>query len=254
MQVHPLFKYPQSALDTLLASIPFYKTVKAQDEEQYELLMTFSRVIEYEAGEILARQSAEDRWLYFMLRGQMLVVKNEVDNAENESLDPSTGTIISRINPGEVFGDMAFFLRQNAEKGKPNAPNPDRKHSPVRVVADPDASKILLFGTNMLVFGRLHDFKRIKLSTKLAYYRNAVHNLRWKLEMFRAGHPDVSFADEHRQVKMYLGEKDTLVELENLHEQAVQLSICVVRWNRELNKRSDEEEGQLDVQALQSLD
>ena len=253
MEIHPLFKYQQDALDTLLASIPFYKAVKAEDQEQYELLMTFSQVIEYAPGEVLARQSAEDRWLYFMLRGQMLVIKEgDHEESANETTQ-SSGTIISRINPGEVFGDMAFFLRQNAQKGAPNAPNPDRKRSPVSVMADPDASKILLFGTNMLVFGQLHDFKRIKLATKLSYYRNAVHNLRWKLEMFRAANPDVSFANDHRKVKMYLGEKDSLSELEDLHEQAVQLSIFVVKWNRELNTRKDEEKGQLDVKALQSL-
>ena len=244
MEVHPLFKYQQDALDTLLASIPFYKTVKAQDEDQYELLMTFSQVIEYEPGEKLARQTSEDRWLYFMLRGQMLVVKSGEGDEQDE--------IISRINPGEVFGDMAFFLRQNAKRGAANAPNPERRESPVRVVADPDANKILLFGTNMLVFGQLHDFKRIKLTTKLAYYRNAVHNLRWKLEMFRASHPEAGLANEHRAVKMYLGEQDTLEELNDLHDQAVQLSICVVRWNRYLNEKVQQKK--LDMNALQSLD
>ena len=247
MEVHPLHRYPKESLDTLLASIPFYKLVKSEDDAQYETLMTFSKIIEYKPGELLEQQKADDRWLYFLMRGQLIVV----NNSEN-----SRGRIIAHIAPGEVFGDMAFFLRQNSKNSVKKADaseQPAETKRAVSVMADPNATRILLFGTDMNVFGQLNDFKRISLPTKLHYYRNVVHNLRWKLEMFRVSHPDVEFASEHRSVKVYMGPKDSVQELQNLHDQACALSIFVVRWNRLLNSKSDETPKTLDVDSLDKL-
>lgn len=230
MEVFPLQRYPRQSLDNLLASIPFYKAVRQQDQDQYETLMTYSRIIEYRPGELLLEQGAEDRWLYFLLKGQLVVLVNA--DKENQ------GEIVNYITPGEVFGDMAFFIKQKRT---------------ATVMADPNCIRVLVFGTDITCFGELTYFRRISLDTKLIYYRNVVHNLRWKLEMYRMQHPGESFASDHRKVKLYSGTKSTEEELISLHDQAVSLSHLLVQWNHHLNKNQKSPKSNLDLHSLNSL-
>jgi cAMP-binding proteins - catabolite gene activator and regulatory subunit of cAMP-dependent protein kinases len=99
MDVHPLNKYRQDSLDTLLSSIPFYKAIKQRDQYQYDLLMRYSRVIEYRPGEVLMEQGQKDQWLYFLLKGQLAVV---VGGGKQDR------KVVNYITPGEVFGDLAY--------------------------------------------------------------------------------------------------------------------------------------------------
>ena len=230
MDVYPLQRYPRQSLDNLLASIPFYKAVRAQDEEQYETLMTYSRIIEYRPGELLLEQGSEDRWLYFLLKGQLVVLVNADEDKQGE--------VVNYITPGEVFGDMAFFVKQKRT---------------ATVMADPNCIRVLVFGTDITCFGELTYFRRINLNTKLTYYRNVVHNLRWKLEMYRMQHPQESFASEHRKIKLYSGSKDTVEELVSLHDQAVALSHLLVQWNQHLNQHRQSPKANLDFESLNSL-
>jgi cAMP-binding proteins - catabolite gene activator and regulatory subunit of cAMP-dependent protein kinases len=183
MEVHPLHHYQQDSLDKLLSSIPFYKGVKQRDQWQYDVLMSYSRIIEYRPGEVLLEQGQNDQWLYFLLRGQLAVV---VGSGETER------KVVNYITPGEVFGDLAVLI--------------DHERT-ATVVADPHCKSVLVFGTDFQVFGDLADIHKITLATKLEYYRNMVHNLRWKLEVYRMSYPDHSFASNHRKVKLYSGKK-----------------------------------------------
>ncbi len=228
MEVQPLQKYPQQSLDVLLSSIPFYKAVKQLDSYQYDLLMRHSRVIEYRPGEVILEQGHRDEWLYFLLKGQ-LEVRTGGDKEQK---------VVNYITPGEVFGDLAVLFDQVRT---------------ATVVADSNSKKILVFGTDFKYFGQLEDFRPISLATKLIYYRNMVHNLRWKLEVYRVTFPDQPFASEHRKVTLYHGPKDSLDELISLDQQARALAQLLVNWNNEFDRLGLNPRGQMGSSSLAAL-
>lgn len=212
MEVHPLHKYPESTLDNFLRAIPFYKAIMSQDRGQYDLLMSHSRVVEFDPGEIVIEEGQQDQWLYFLVKGQLAVLVG--DDAYEKKL-------INYITPGEVFGDLAVLLEHKRT---------------ATVVSDSNCKKVLVFGTDFQVFGGLEDFSFISLTTKLVYYRNMVHNLRWKLEVYRMSFPDKSFASDHRKVKLFSGTKETREELLSLDCQARALARLLVNWNLEFDR------------------
>jgi len=226
MEVHPLYHYQQESLDSLLSSIPFYKAVKQRDQWQYDLIMSYSRVIEYSPGEMLLEQGQRDQWLYFLLRGQLAVV---IGSGKHER------KVVNYITPGEVFGDLAVLV--------------DHLRT-ATVVADPNCKSVLVFGTDFQVFGELEDFSKVSLATKLEYYRNMVHNLRWKLEVYRMSYPDQSFASNHRKVKLHTGKRDTFEELKSLDEQARALARLLLNWNVEFDRLSISPREKMDYTAL----
>jgi len=213
----------------LLSSIPFYKAVRQRDEWQYDVLMSFSRIVEYRPGEVLLEQGQNDQWLYFLLRGQLAVV---VGSGETER------KVVNYITPGEVFGDLAVLI------------NHERTAT---VVADPHCKSVMVFGTDFQVFGELEDISTINLATKLEFYRNMVHNLRWKLEVYRMTYPDQAFASNHRKVRLYTGIRDTLEELKSLDEQARSLARMLVNWNFEFDKLSISPRERLDYSSLMAI-
>ena len=172
MEVQPINGFSQEVIRTLLTSIPFYKDVMSQDQWQYDLLMSHSRIIEYSPSEVVLQKGEKDKWLFFLLKGQLNVIVGEKPNEK----------IVNQITPGEVFGDLAVLF--------------DQKRT-ATVLADRSAKKVMVFGTDFQIFGDLKDFNLISLKTKLTYYRNMVHNLRWKLEMYRTKFPTSELASEH---------------------------------------------------------
>ena len=206
MDILSIHQCPQDSVDGFLSSIPFYREIKQQDQWQYDLLMRHSKLIEYRPNEVVLEKGQTDQWLFFLLKGRLQVVVG--DSAESR--------VVNEITPGEVFGDLALLFNHVRT---------------ATVKADPSAKKILVFGTNFNVFGKVTDCSLIKLSTKLLYYRNMVHNLRWKLEMYRSTYPENDFSSEHRKVKLYSGPKNTIEELKSLDEQARQYAKLLVAWN-----------------------
>lgn len=229
MEIRSLQQFPQESIDVLLQAIPFYKTVKQQDEWQYDLLMRYSRIIEYLPGEVILQQGQQDHWLYFLIKGQLVVF---LDGSLDRSL------VVNYITPGEVFGDLAVLMDQPRS---------------ATVKADSNCKKVLVFGTDFEVFGALGDLHRISLQTKLVYYRNMVHNLRWKLEVYRMTYPEHTFASNHRKVHLYTGPKETLDELRSLDEQARKLAHLLVDWNLEFDRLSLQPRETLDLQSLAAI-
>lgn len=234
MDVQPLHRYPQESIDSLLLSIPFYRAVKSLDQYQYDLLMRYSRVIEYQPGEVVLEKGRRDEWLYFLLKGQLEVLSGK----HLDKGDVSESVVVNYITPGEVFGDLAVLL--------------DHERT-ATVVADSNSKRIVVFGTDFRVFGELEDVRPIALATKLIYYRNMVHNLRWKLEVYRISYPEKSFASDHRKVKLFTGQRDSMAELISLDKQARALANLIVLWNAEFNRLGVPPRSHVDKSSLQAL-
>lgn len=208
MEIKPLHKFPRDTLERWLSTVPFYKAVKQQDNRQFEILLQQSRVACYGPGELVLKRGERDEWLYFLLKGRLLVYPDE----------RCQGEPINVITPGEVFGDLAMLVGSERT---------------ATLKADPNSREVMVFASDFRIFGDLRATQPISLQTKITYYRNTVHNLRWKLEVYRSQHPQHSFANRHRQVKLYTGTKDTQEELKALHAQAQALARLLLEWNGE---------------------
>lgn len=208
MEIRPLRKFPRDQLERLLLTVPFYKTIKQQDDWQFEVLLQHSHIACFAPGEVVLQRGERDSWLYFLLKGQLLVYPDE---------QCQEGPV-NAITPGEVFGDISMLV--------------DSART-ATLVADPEGREVMVFASDFRVFGDLDATQPISLQTKLTYYRNTVHSLRWKLEVYRAQNPQHSFANKHRQVKLYTGPKGTAEELRALHAQAQALAHLLLEWNGE---------------------
>lgn len=215
IDARPDYKIPRETLDLLLSGIPFFKALKQQDQLQYEYLLKVSRVLAYDPGEIVLQKGDSDQWLYFLLKGKLAVYVG----------DPLKGELVNYITSGEVFGDIAQLLKQSRTAS---------------VIADKSARQSMVFALDFSVFGSLGSHHPISLKTKLIYYRNMVHNLRWKLEVYRSQHLQHPLANKHRQIKLFTGLKDTQEELNSLHEQATGLAMLLTEWNKEFGSLPSE--------------
>lgn len=215
MEIKLLSKLSRDYVEQLLSGIPFFKLVKQQDAWQFELLLQASRIVTYLPGEIVLQRGDSDPWLFFLLKGRLAVY---VD-------DPLKGELINYVTPGEVFGDLAQLM------GQPRT---------ATVLAESSCRESIVLATDASIFGDISSTRPITIQTKLAYYRNTVHNLRWKLEVYRSQHLQHSLANKHRQVKLYTGTKETLQELSALHEQAQALAGLLLEWNAEFGALADE--------------
>ena len=214
MQTQSTGSVRKDDVERLLQYIPFFKQVQQEDEQQMQTLVAFSRVSVLEAGQTFINFGSQDQWLYFLLRGEL-----EVSYQSSQSLSVR----VNKINAGEVFGEIALLLDQP-------------RSADIRV--SDNCRQALIFGLDYNAFGRLTDFSLISLATKLAFYQNVVHNLRWKLELYRSQHPNNPLASKHRQIKLSTSPKGGEAELQSLHQQAVALAKLLVEWNPSLDADS----------------
>ena len=210
METKLLNKIPKDTLEHLLAGIPFFKVVKHQDPKQFDILLQASRALSFVPGEVVLQKGDSGNWLYFLLKGKLAVY---VDQALK-------GDLVNYVTPGEVFGDLAQLVGQART---------------ATVIADSSAKESMVLALDFNVFGPLPSINPITLQTKLAYYRNTAHNLRWKLEVYRSQHLQHELANKHRQIKLYQGPKDTYEELLSLYEQSQSLALLLVEWNRDFS-------------------
>lgn len=216
MDVQSLHRCPQQTVDTLLGSVALYKQVYLIDPGQFEVLLRYSQLVEARPGEVVIEEGQIDTWLYFLLRGQLAVY------AGTKSIKK-----VNAITPGEIFGDMAILL--------------DLPRS-ATVISDVRTKLSVVMRTDFSIFGEPQDLGCIRLPVKLLFYRTMVHNLRWKLEVYRSQFPEHHYAADHRKIRLYTGPRDSLEELMNLDEQARRLAELLVGWNILLT-REDEMDG-----------
>ncbi|GAA5445639.1 hypothetical protein Misp06_03842 [Microbulbifer sp. NBRC 101763] len=214
MEIKPLIDYPRDAVDRLLNVIHLFRDIRAASEWQYDVLLKRSRLVSLEPGEQLLRAGDVDQWVYFLLRGELQV---QMENTGN-GLGVSPERTLAVIRPGELFGDLSMLLAE------PRSAN---------VFAARHSRETQVLGLDCTLFGDLEDLSLLQLPAKLIFYRNMVHSLRWKLEVYRSKYPGHQLADSHRRLKLYTGPKNSREELLALAEQARALAQILLDWNAE---------------------
>ncbi|AOS96951.1 Cyclic nucleotide-binding domain protein [Microbulbifer aggregans] len=211
MEITPLSEYPRDAVDRLLNVIHLFRDIRASSEWQYDVLLKRSRLTSLAPGEKLLGAGDVDQWVYFLLRGELQVhVENQGGSAGVRPL--------ATIRPGELFGDLAMLLAE------PRSAD---------VIASPTSREAQVLGVDCTLFADLEDFSLLHLPTKLVFYRNMVHSLRWKLEVYRSKYPSHQLANSHRKLKLYTGPKNSREELLSLADQARALARILLDWNAE---------------------
>jgi signal-transduction protein with cAMP-binding, CBS, and nucleotidyltransferase domain len=209
MQVTEILSLPRGTVDQLLGTIPFYKEVKDTEPWQYEVLLQKSRIVNYEPGELVIANGDVDTWMYYVLKGSLEVFSGTPEEP---------GERVNEITPGESFGDLAMLV-----EGKRMA----------TVKADTVSKEVKVFGTDFSIFGKLDDFTILSLKTKLIFYRRMVHGIRWKLEQYKMNNPTHRLVGKLKDIKLYLGPKDGVEELQAHFQQAKDLSALLTEWNKE---------------------
>lgn len=222
MEIKPLLKLSREYVEQLVAVIPLFKLVKQQDMEQFQLLLEASHLLTYAPDEIVLRRGDSDPWLYFLLKGRLAVYIQDSHKAE----------LVNYVTPGEVFGDLAALV------GQPRT---------ATVKAEPNFRESMVLAMDANIISDIDSVGAINVKTKLAYYRSVVHNLRWKLEVYRSQHLQHVLANKHRKVKLYSGEKDTVEELHALYTQAQTLARLLLEWNYEFGALPPESPPLLDA-------
>lgn len=206
MKLREIRQLPGVELDSLLVRIPFLKELRQRDEEQLQLLLGYSCLVELAPGETIMRRGEKGSWLYFLLKGELEVYRDE----------PEPGRHLSTITPGELFGDLALLC------------NLERKAT----VAAPASRGATLFACDFAPFGTLDQFSRVSLGTKILLYRTVLHSVRWRLEVNRMRQPRHPLVQELLRVPVYAGCRDGIEELHALDQQAQALAALLERWNQ----------------------
>ena len=214
MEIRELSDMSSTAIDSLLRGIPFYKEIQRQDPDQFIKILKYSKLVELNPGEVIMRSGDRGSWLYFLLKGQLLVYP---ENAREN-------TPLNYIMPGELFGDLAML--SNCERR-------------ATVCADENCKQSLLFATNFAPFGDVDDFSVVNLQTKLVLYRMIVHSIRWKLEVNKMDNPQHELVEEIRSTPLYSGPKGSEDELRSLYAQARRLADILIRWNMSKSNPQD---------------
>ena len=205
MNIKEIRQVPRGELTQLLARIPFFKELRLRDVDQLELLLTYCCLVELAPGETIMKRGQKGTWLYFLIKGRLIVYRDQVDPAQ----------AINNITPGELFGDLAQLC----------------DHQRKATVAASDERSALLFACDFQAFGEIDNFALVHLSTKLLFYRTVVHSIRWRLEVLRIEQPDHALVGELLKMPVFAGPRDSVDELRALHRQAQYLAGVLERWN-----------------------
>lgn len=202
-----LKKQTKESIQRFVYGITFFKEVIDSDPPQFEKLMELSRILEAEPNEFVIHKGAQDPYLYFLLKGRLIVLPN--DNATNAQA-------LNEINPGELFGAMAMVTGQ-------------ARSATIKVHESSKSN--LLFAVNFNHFKNINDFSDFTMATKISFYRLVVHNIRWTLETNKMKEPNHPLVAKMRQLTLFRGERGTHQELQSLHQQANELAAILSEWN-----------------------
>jgi signal-transduction protein with cAMP-binding, CBS, and nucleotidyltransferase domain len=200
--------YPKDKTKNMLNGIPFFNDLSINDPQQHQLLLHHSSIIELSGGDVLIRKGESDHVLYFLLKGELGIYTDE---------SPGRKALpISRLSQGQVLGALTVIT------GLPRT---------ATVALEKGAADALVLATDVSIFGAKEDFSKVTLRTKLAIYRMAINNTRFKLETYKSRDPKNPLAEVYAKLPKFAGAKDSMEELQFHAQQATTLARLLQKWN-----------------------
>ena len=207
----------QDEIDRLVKRIPFFSSVLAGSEAQFDTLLDLADIVEVSAGETVIRKGDTDMYLYFLLKGQLTVFPDD---------DPYSSQL-NYISPGEVFGILSMIT---------NTPRS------AMIKADENARSIFLFKLNFAYLNDDSAKSELKLQTKIEFYRMAANYVRWTLEMKKMADPKHPLVAMMMKLPLLKAPKGTNEELQALKEQTKSMAELLFQWNESDIGASDTEQ------------
>jgi CRP/FNR family cyclic AMP-dependent transcriptional regulator len=202
---------PPESVQRMVQGIPFFNEIIRTDAQQLDAIMTRSRLLQADPGDVVIRRGDSDPYLYFLLKGQLDVLAGEPGS-----------TVINTISPGQPFGTLAML------RSMPRS---------ATIVSDPKGKASVLLAVDYNLFRDVDDASLFTLGTRLAFYRMIVNDIRWTLEMNKKSDPGNALVANMRKLPLFTGGRGTRDELLSLREQANGLAEILCAWNESSPKR-----------------
>ncbi|MEM9103613.1 MAG: cyclic nucleotide-binding domain-containing protein [Pseudomonadota bacterium] len=207
MKTTPIKEYPIQLLTPHLQRIPFFKELMENAPEQYDTLLHYSYLTEPEKDEVIISKGERDPWMYFVLKGKLVVYPES-------TLSPHQS--VNYILPGEIVGALALI--KNEPRG-------------ATVTNDSSSRSTMLLGIHFSAFGELTNFRQLNMRTKLELLKMVTDHTRWKIEQYRSMFPTNPLGKRLNSLDIFRGKKNSIAELRSLHHEARQLGEMLAEWN-----------------------
>ena len=201
-----LAEHTEFDTERLIRRIPFFNNIYEASPIEFEALVSLSDIVYAEPGETIISQGDTDMYTYFLLKGQLGVYLDD---------DPDS-LPINQISPGEVFGILSMMTQTPRS---------------AYIRTDAKSKTSLLFRLDYGHITDASDCSKLNLETKLIFYRMALHNIRWTLEMNKMSDPNHYLVEKIRKLPFVNAPKGTKEELDALKKQAHDLSDILFEWN-----------------------
>ncbi|MEQ3692419.1 MAG: cyclic nucleotide-binding domain-containing protein [Thalassolituus sp.] len=195
--------YPIESLHRTVSGVTFFKELMKSDPEQFELLMSLTRFVTADEGEVIVHKGDKANVLYFLLKGQLDV-----------TADDTSETSLNQINPGEPFGVMAMVLNF-------------KRSASIHVTS----RQVLLAGIEFDHFSLNPSVSVFTLSTRIIFFRMLNSNIRWALEKNKIKNRQHPLVERIHALPIYSGKKDIAAELHALMELAHLQAELLRDWN-----------------------
>ena len=199
-------EHAQFDTERLIRRIPFFNDIYEHSPVEFEALVSMSDIIFVEPGETVINKGDTDMYSYFLLKGQLAVFLVDSPDAKP----------VNFITPGEVFGILSMITQTPRS---------------AYIRADAKSKQTLLFRLDYALITDTSDCSKLSLETKLIFYRMALHNIRWTLEMNKMSDPNHYLVEKIRRLPFMKVKKGTKEELEALKQQAHDLADILFEWN-----------------------
>lgn len=216
MNVRDISNLSASEEKAFIERIPYLKELKLNDYAQFNLILAHSKIVSLEPGEVLLHKGKVGKKIYFLASGHLDVFSEE----------DITNKALTQLTTGEVIGGLSVI-------------NDQPRTATLAASTSFVSEKTQVIATDFKVFGDLHDFSQVALSTKISFLRLVINNIRFKISKFQGQYPEHRLARKQHNVDRFAGQAGTVEELDSLAGQAFVLTHLLNSWNRETESSID---------------
>lgn len=195
-------EYPLDTIQRFIRGVTFFKELIQNDSSQFELLMSSAQFVTADENEVILKKGDDANILYFLIRGQLLVLGDDEE------------TVINEINSGEIFGVMAMVLN-------------DKRSASIKVGSRP----AVLAGIDYQHFRDTENFSLFNMDTKISFFRMVNNHIRWHIEQKKMDAPNHPLVAKLRTFPIYSGPKNGQEELFFLQQLAHVQAQLLCDWN-----------------------
>lgn len=205
---------PDVKLLEKLKTFRIFGESQKQGVQYFESLLNQGSFERYTAGETVIRQDTPGKFLYLLVKGELSVL--------DRYHDARTRNVVGQITPGEFVGEVTLFTNDTTS---------------AEVVVPDKIKEAILFRVPFRKLLSITDHSELPMEVKIILYRQIVHLLRWRNDLYRIKYPESHLTHAPYTVPPFSGAHWTSEELLSLFEQAKALARRLSELNRTLGRK-----------------